>query len=43
MAHCFGDYTTNLPLDLARSEGLLAHRQNGEEIGKGTTVGPCGW
>jgi DMSO/TMAO reductase YedYZ molybdopterin-dependent catalytic subunit len=34
MAHCFGDYTTNLPLDLARSEGLLAHRQNGEEIGK---------
>ena len=34
MAHCFGDYTTNLPLELALSEGLLAHRQNGGEIGK---------
>ncbi len=33
MAHCFGDYTTNVPLDLALSEGLLAHRQNGAEIG----------
>ena len=34
MAHCFGEYTTNVPLDLALSEGLLAHRQNAEEIGK---------
>ena len=34
MAHCFGDYTTNVPLHLALSEGLLAHRQNGAEIGK---------
>ncbi len=34
MAHCFGDYTTNLPLDVALSEGLLAHRQNGAELGK---------
>jgi DMSO/TMAO reductase YedYZ molybdopterin-dependent catalytic subunit len=34
MAHCFGDYTTNVPLDLALSEGLLAHRQNGAELGK---------
>ncbi len=35
MAHCYGGYTTNLPLDLALEEGLLAHRQNGEEIGPG--------
>jgi DMSO/TMAO reductase YedYZ molybdopterin-dependent catalytic subunit len=34
MAHCFGDYTTNVPLDLALSEGLLAHKQSGAEIGK---------
>ena len=34
MAHCFGDYTTNLPLDVALSEGLLAHKQNGSEMGK---------
>ena len=34
MAHCYGDYTTNIPLDLALSEGLLAHRQNGAELGK---------
>ena len=34
MAHCFGDYTTNLPLDLALAEGLLAYRQNGAELGK---------
>ncbi len=34
MAHCFGDYTTNVPLELALSEGLLAHKQNGSEIGK---------
>ena len=34
MAHCYGGYTTNLPLDLALSEGLLARRQNGAELGK---------
>ncbi len=34
MAHCYGDYTTNVPLGLALSEGLLAHRQNGAELGK---------
>lgn len=34
MAHCFGDYTTNVPLDLALSEALLAHKQNCAEIGK---------
>ena len=34
MAHCYGDYTTNVPLELALSEGLLAHRQNGAELGK---------
>ena len=35
MAHCYGGYTTNLPLGLALDEGLLAHKQNGEELGKG--------
>ena len=35
MAHCFGGYTTNLPLDLALDEGLLAHKQNGQELGEG--------
>ena len=34
MAHCFGKYTTNLPLDLALEEGFLAHRQNGAELGR---------
>lgn len=34
MAHCYGDYSTNLPLDVALDEGILAHKQNGEEIGK---------
>lgn len=34
MAHCFGDYTTNIPLDVALEEGFLAHRHNGEELGK---------
>ncbi|HZA21938.1 MAG TPA: sulfite oxidase-like oxidoreductase [Dehalococcoidia bacterium] len=33
MAHCYGGYTTNLPLDIAMEEGLLAHKQNGEELG----------
>ncbi len=34
MAHCYGGYSTNLPLDIALTEGLLAHRQGGEPIGK---------
>ena len=34
MAHCFGDYTTNLPLDIALDEGFLAHKQGGQPIGK---------
>ena len=32
MAHCFGDYTTNIPLQIALHEGFLAHKQNGEEM-----------
>ena len=35
MAHCYGGYTTNLPLDLALEEGLLAHKQDGKELGQG--------
>ena len=34
MAHCFGDYTTNLPVSIAMDEGLLAHKQGGQPIGK---------
>ena len=34
MAHCYGGYTTNLPLDLAMDEGLLAHKQNGQPLGE---------
>jgi DMSO/TMAO reductase YedYZ molybdopterin-dependent catalytic subunit len=34
VAHCYGGYTTNLPLEVAMTEGLLAHKQNGEEIGR---------
>ena len=34
MAHCFGDYSTNLPLDIALDEGFLAHKQAGQPIGK---------
>ena len=33
MVHCYGGYSTNLPLDLAMAEGLLAHKQNGEVLG----------
>ncbi len=39
MAHCFGNYTTNMPLDVAMDEGLLVHRQNGRSWGE-TTAGP---
>ena len=35
MAHCYGGYTTNLPLDLALEEGILAHKQEGKELGEG--------
>ncbi len=34
MAHCFGGYSTNVPLDLALAEGFLAHKQGGQPIGK---------
>lgn len=34
MAHCYGGYSTNLPLDVAMAEGILAHKQNGQEMGK---------
>ncbi len=34
MAHCFGNYSTNLPLEIALDEGFLAHKQAGEPIGK---------
>jgi DMSO/TMAO reductase YedYZ molybdopterin-dependent catalytic subunit len=34
MAHCYGGYTTNLPLNVAMGEGLLAHKQNGAELGQ---------
>ena len=33
MAHCYGGYTANLPLDLAMEEGILAHKQDGEPMG----------
>ena len=35
MAHCFGGYTTNLPLEVSMEEGLLAHKQDGEPLGEG--------
>ncbi len=35
MAHCFGGYTTNLALEVAMEEGLLAHKQDGEPLGEG--------
>ena len=34
MAHCFGGYSTNLPLDIALDEGFLAHKQGGQPLGK---------
>ena len=34
MAHCFGDYSTNVPLKLALEEGFLAHKQGGQPLGK---------
>ena len=35
MAHCFGGYTTNLPLEVAMEEGLLVNKQDGEPLGEG--------
>ena len=35
MAHCFGGYTTNLPLEVAMEEGHLVHKQDGEPLGEG--------
>jgi DMSO/TMAO reductase YedYZ molybdopterin-dependent catalytic subunit len=32
MVHCYGGYTTNLPLAVALEEGLLAHKQEGREL-----------
>ena len=33
MAHCYGGYTTNVPLDLLMQPGcMLAHKHNGEEL-----------
>ena len=35
MAHSYGGYTTNVPLDiLLETDAILAHKQNGEEIGR---------
>ena len=34
MAHCFGGYSTNLPLNVALEEGLLVHKQDGKPLGK---------
>lgn len=34
MAHCYGGYTTNLPLEVCLEEGFLAHKRNGEELGR---------
>jgi DMSO/TMAO reductase YedYZ molybdopterin-dependent catalytic subunit len=33
MAHCYGGYTTNVPLELLLQPGcVLAHKHNGEEL-----------
>ena len=34
MAHSYGGYSTNLPFDIVMQEGMLAHKQDGEPIGK---------
>ncbi len=34
MVHCYGGYSTNLPLDLALEEGLFAHKHMGEPLGR---------
>ncbi len=35
MVHCYGGYTTNLPLDIAMNNGLFAHKQNGRPLAEG--------
>lgn len=32
MVHCYGGYSTNLPLDLAMEEGLFAHKHGGTPL-----------
>lgn len=34
MVHCYGGYTTNLPLAVALEEGLFAHKHNGQPLGE---------
>ncbi len=34
MAHCYGGYSTNLPLELAMEEGFFAHKQNSQPLGE---------
>ena len=41
MAHCFGSYTTNLPLDLALEEGFWRTNRTAKNWAK-ATVGRCG-
>lgn len=33
MVHCYGGYSTNLPLEVLMREGILAHKQDGEPMG----------
>ncbi|MCH8960933.1 MAG: sulfite oxidase-like oxidoreductase [Bacteroidetes bacterium] len=41
MVHCFGGYTTNLPLDdLMKANVLFAHKHNGEPL-EAEHGGPC--
>jgi DMSO/TMAO reductase YedYZ molybdopterin-dependent catalytic subunit len=32
MVHCHGGYSTNLPMDLAMTEGWFAHKHNGQPL-----------
>ena len=34
MVHCYGGYSTNLPLELAMQEGFFALKHNGEPLGE---------
>ena len=34
MLHCYGGYSTNLPLERALEEGLFAHKHNGQPLGE---------
>ena len=33
MVHCYGGYSTNIPLELAMREGFFAHKQDGQPLG----------